>query len=414
MYLSDTAIRWIIFLINPFIAMIFSIKEYMKPYAKNMFWAFCTFFGFTFAIGKESQGSDINRYVIELKELYSQHFLTINEAIEFFQNSGEIDMLRTVLSFTLSRFTDSQAILTLVYAFIFGFFYSRNIWYVFGLLKNKLSFLSKILFFALFLVMPIWQIGGFRMWTAFHVFIYGLLPFIFENKKNRLIFMYLSVLVHFSYMIPISIFLVYRLLGNRIKTFFIIFVVSFFISEFNISSINSFIDNSLPKILVERTSSYRNEGEIEQHIEKKLNSKSNWYVVWRSKALSYGLLISLIYFYFYADRRIKIHPEWKRLFSLSLLFYSAANILMNFPSGGRFLNIAFFLSLIMVIIYLDEFYKDLKYKQLMIYLSPLFIFFIIITIRRGFYTTSMTAIFGNPLIAIFSAGENMSLNDLIK
>ena len=81
MFFSDTAIRWIIFLINPFIAMLFSFKEYMLPYAKNIFWAFCTFYGLTFAIGKESQGSDINRNVDELKQLYTQQkkFIEINK-----------------------------------------------------------------------------------------------------------------------------------------------------------------------------------------------------------------------------------------------------------------------------------------------------------------------------------------------
>ena len=40
------------------------------------------------------------------------------------------------------------------------------------------------LIFALILVIPIWFINSFRMWTAFHVFIFGLLPYIFENKKD--------------------------------------------------------------------------------------------------------------------------------------------------------------------------------------------------------------------------------------
>jgi len=110
-----------------------------------------------------------------LSQLYHQPFLTINGAIEYFKYSGEIDVLRTFLSYTISRFTESQAILTMVYAFIFGYFFSRNIWYVFGLLKGKISFLEKVLLLALILVVPIWLINGFRMWTAFHVFMYGLL-----------------------------------------------------------------------------------------------------------------------------------------------------------------------------------------------------------------------------------------------
>ena len=408
--MSDSAIRWIMFFINPFIAMIFSFKEYKMPYAKNLFWAFCTFYGLTFTIGEESLGSDINRYVSELSQLYQQPFLSIQGAIEYFRYSGEIDILSTIISYTLSRFTESQAILTMVYAFIFGYFFSRNIWYVFGLLKNKITFLSKIVLLTLILVMPIWQIGGFRMWTAFHIFMFGLLPYIFENKKSKLIFLYSSILVHFSFMIPISIFILYRLLGNRINLYFIIFIITLLISEINIGSLNSFINNFLPDIIIERTSSYL----IDAQIEGIQSVTLNWYAVWKTKALSWGLTIILFYLFFYGRKLIELKPKFKRLFSITLLMYATANILMHIPSGGRFLNIAFFLALIMIIIYLDQFYHDFNFKQLIKYLAPVFFLFIIVTIRRGFYATSITSVLGNPIIAIVSIGNNMSLNDLIK
>jgi len=408
--MSDSAIRWIMFFINPFIAMIFSFKEYKMPYAKNLFWAFCTFYGLTFTIGEESLGSDINRYVSELSQLYQQPFLSIQGAIEYFRYSGEIDILSTIISYTLSRFTESQAILTMVYAFIFGYFFSRNIWYVFGSLKNRITFLSKIVLLTLVLVMPIWQIGGFRMWTAFHIFMFGLLPYIFENKKSKLIFLYSSILVHFSFMIPISIFILYRLLGNRINLYFIIFIITLLISEINIGSLNSFINNFLPDIIIERTSSYL----IDAQIEGIQSVTLNWYAVWKTKALSWGLTIILFYLFFYGRKLIELKPKFKRLFSITLLMYATANILMHIPSGGRFLNIAFFLALIMIIIYLDQFYHDFNFKQLIKYLAPVFFLFIIVTIRRGFYATSITSVLGNPIIAIVSIGNNMSLNDLIK
>ena len=135
--MSDSTIRWIMFFINPFTAMIFSFKEYLKPYSKNIFWAFCTFFGLTFTVGKESGGSDINRYVEELSQLYHQPFLTIGEIIEYFINSGEIDILRTFLSYAISRFTENQAILTMVYAFIFWLFFFSKYLVCFWFIKKQ-------------------------------------------------------------------------------------------------------------------------------------------------------------------------------------------------------------------------------------------------------------------------------------
>lgn len=413
MNISEIAIRWVMFLINPFIAMIFSFQEYMRPYAKNIFWAFCTFYGLTFAIGTESFGSDINRYVAELDELYSQPLLTIKDGINYFKNSGEIDVLRTLISYTLSRLTNSQSVLTMVYALIFGYFFSRNIWYVLNLLKNRISILSKLLILTLILIMPIWQIGGFRMWTAFHLFIYGLLPFIIENKKSRLLFLYASFLVHFSFLLPIGIFIIYRIVGDRTSIYFILFVISLFISEINISAINSFFINYLPDILIERSSGYFIDAEVEGVRQAKEDSLLNWYAIWYTRVLSWSLIIILIYLYVFRLNLLKLR-RLNGLFSLILLMYTFANILVNIPSGSRFLNFPFFLSLVLIISYLDYFLKDIDFRSIIKILSPAFIFFCLVVIRKGFYYTSVTTIIGNPFIAILNIDHFMSLNDLIK
>ncbi|MEZ4841525.1 MAG: hypothetical protein R2821_08455 [Flavobacteriaceae bacterium] len=179
--------------------MIISFVEYKMPLAKNIFWAFCAFYGFTFAIGKESVGTDILQYMAELQYLHEQSQLGIAGVIDYFKVKGDVDIFRTILSFILSRFTDSQVILTLVYAVIFGFFYSRNVWYIFSLIENRLTILEKMIFLSIILLIPIWFINGFRMWTAFHIFMYGLLPFIFEKKKIGIFFMLLSFWYIFLY-----------------------------------------------------------------------------------------------------------------------------------------------------------------------------------------------------------------------
>ena len=168
---------------------------------------------------------------IELQLLFQQEQYSISDILHYFIASGEVDILRTIISYIISRFTDSQAVLTMVYGFIFGFFFSRNIWYIFSFIGQKLTFLEKLLILSLILVVPIWFLGGFRMWTAFHVFLYGLLPYILENRKKSLLFVYLSFLVHFSFLVPIFILLTYFVLGNQIKLYFIIFIISIFITR---------------------------------------------------------------------------------------------------------------------------------------------------------------------------------------
>ncbi|MCF6222636.1 MAG: EpsG family protein [Flavobacteriaceae bacterium] len=410
--ISDNLVRWLIFLVNPFAAMLISFKEYTAPYAKNIFWAFCVFYGLTFAIGHESSGSDINRYLEELQYLHSRYEYTTNDIINYFQQSGEVDILRTFLSYVISRFSDSQAILTTVYAIIFGFFFSRNIWYVMNLLEGRISGLTKMLILGLILVIPIWFINGFRMWTAFHVFMYGLLPYIFVNKKSKLLFVYLSFLVHFSFILPILVLMMYIIIGNRVQLFFIGFVLSMFVSELNISFFNQYIENYAPQSIAERSESYRNEDVIENGKEKSTVNKTVWYVRWNGKLLKWSFYILLIYLYIFTN--IKMLPEWKRIFSITLVFFSVGNILSLIPSGGRYLSFSSFLIFTMLILYLNQFKEDLKFQRLIKILTPVFILFIIVSVRIGLYSTSITTIIGNPFIAFFNTGETVSINDLIK
>ncbi len=97
-----------------------------------------------------------------------------------------------------------------------------------------------------------------------------------------------------------------------------------------------------------------------------------------------------------------------------LIFFSVGNTLMVVPSGARYLNFAYFLTLIMILLYIHQNILDYKFKRLITFLSPAFILFIIISVRIGLYSMSITTIIGNPFIALFSAGDNVSINDLIK
>ena len=395
-------------------ALVLSLKEYTRSNAKNIFWGFCIFYGLTFAIGIESSGSDINRYLEELEYLHSRHEFTNDDIVEYFDNSGEVDVLRTFIAYVISRFSDSQAILLTVFATIFGFFYSRNIFYLLNLLEGRIDVWTKLMIFGLILVVPIWMINGFRMWTAFHVFFYGLIPFIFENKKSKLVFVYLSFLVHFSFIIPILLFSFYLLIGSRVKLFFIGFVISLFISEINLGFLNQYIERYAPQSIVERTSGYRSEESIENRKRDASNKKTVWYVLWHRKLLRWFFYISLFYFFLFASPMIKYETVWKRLFSITLLFFSVANLSSLFPSGGRFLNFALFTSFMMVIFYLNRFGNDHRYKSIVLFLSPCLILFLVVSIRIGLYSTSVTTVLGNPIIALINTGETVSINDILK
>src|SRR5699024_8006228 len=96
----------LLFICWPLLSLAAALKNYRKPWSKNIFWAFCVFYGFTFAIGAESLGKDITGYISSYQEMYG-HSMSINQVISYFAQSGEIDILRLLLSFVLCRFVYS-------------------------------------------------------------------------------------------------------------------------------------------------------------------------------------------------------------------------------------------------------------------------------------------------------------------
>src|SRR5690554_7418682 len=111
----------IYFFLQPFFTLLYYLKNFRKPAAKNVMWLFTIFYAATFAIGVESQGSDIVSYMDDIVELNKLQ-LDFKGAVEYFQASGEIDISRTLIAVTLSYFTGNGYYLIIVYGVIFGFF----------------------------------------------------------------------------------------------------------------------------------------------------------------------------------------------------------------------------------------------------------------------------------------------------
>lgn len=378
-------------------------------------WLFTVFYGFTFAIGGESQNSDIVRYLAEIPILYNLD-LNLNGILTYYSNSGEVDILRTFLAFMVAYFTNDGFFLIAVFGIIYGFFFSRNMWYILDRLEGKIKFFVKILLVCLFLVIPIWNLNGFRFWTASHVFLYGLLPYLFERKKRSLIWCFITpFIIHYSFLIALIPLLTFIILGNKVKLYYILLIISLFMSEINISKFNNVLESYAPTTLVERSKSYRNEGEIESLREDGIwNESTVWYVKYYNLFLKFTLVVLLLAFYWTFRKPNNLTEYSLRLFGFVLLFYAFANIISTIPSGGRFLSLANLLALSFCILYLQN-QKIKRYLNVLSKLTtPFLLFFIIIVVRISWYSFSIMTILGNPITAIFTFGDNVSLNDIIK
>jgi hypothetical protein len=403
----------ILFFVWPLLAVVSAFRNYNSNWGKNILWAFIAFYGFSFAIGAESQESDIVRYVAEVEYLHGID-MTVTDALRYYMQSGEVDILRTFIAVLLSRITDSQAVLTLVYGIIFGFFFSRNIWYVLDRLEDRIKPITMLLLVCFFLVIPIWNITTFRMWTAAHIFIYGLLPFLFEGKKQGIIIASSAIFVHFALLVPIAIMFSYLLFGNRLGLYFAFFLATFFISEINLSAFNNIIESYAPEIIQDRTSSYRSETKVEEFREGETQESRVWYAIWYGRALKWSIMGFLVVLFLKGRSFFKKNNEWLNLFSFTLLFYGVANLFSSLPSGARFIAIANLLALALIILYIQNRKQEVVMERFVWGATPALLLFIIVAFRIGLYSMSATAIFGNPVIAMFFIGEHISLNDVMK
>lgn len=398
---------YLLFLVWPFLALISALKNYRMPWAKNIFWVFCIFYGFLFVVDYNS-GRDIVGYVAEFQRLHGAEI----SVVQYIQDTERADVLRGMIAVVLSRFTDNPAMLTMVYAAIFGFFLSRNIWYIMDRLEGKLQPITIFLILIFFLVNPIWQINGFRMWTAAQIFLYGLLPYLCEGKVKGLFYAVGAVLVHFSFIVPVGVLLVYMLLGNRLTAYYVFYIATFFISEIDLTAFNNFMEAYMPELIQDRTRGYRGEASVEQY--RTEESENVWYARWYSPALSYAVMGFLTIFFFTGRKFFDKHKNWMNLFCFVLLFFGVAYLFSSLPSGGRFMTVGNMAALALIILYIQNRPQEKLMRRYIWLAAPALFLYITVTIRLGLDSISATSILGNPIIAVFTAGDDFSLWELLR
>jgi len=387
-----------------------SIRWFRTKDAMNLFWLFCIYFGFTFTI-RESTTADSARIIMHFKEM-SISGTSLSEILGSFYSSGSnnIDIVQSLISFIVSRFTSDFRILYAVFGLVFGYFYSRNIWLLVNKTNSRILLLPVTVLLAFVVVNGIWNINGFRYYTAAQIFIYGALSFFLEGKKHKLLFAALSILVHWSFMIAVLILLFYIIVRNRTRIYFILFVVSFFMAAIEMDIIRQLFESYAPATIQESRSGYLNP-HVKESIEKS-QMATNWYIRGHLEVMKWFIFISFVYIFLRGIRRIKLHKQLLSLFNFSLLFYAIINIVSGVPSIGRFYTIANMLSLALIFLYLQKI--DINFSPWLKRIAmPLLLLYIIVKLRFAFEFLGVTLLFGNPLFA-WLVKDQIPLIDIIK
>lgn len=409
-----TAILW------PFGALVSALRNWRQPWAMNVFWVVCIFLGAIQIFHPSGtvlgEGSDAGRYVLELQWMYSS-VDTYSQVSRYFYDGDTNDVFCSTLQFLVSRFTDNGHVFFFVLAIIYGFFYSRNIWYILGKISDQRIKGLWVLIALFFLVCPIWNINGVRMWTALHVFCYGALPYLLDGEKKQLIWSAISILIHHSFIFPIALLAGFILVqkkvfkNNNILTgLFLFYLFTLTVKTIDLGALNVALQAYLPGFYDDRIDSYVNEDILNARLERA--SQNSWHVAFFND-LQYWINQLLIVFSFitirkFKDKLVDILP----LFAFALLIYGFSNILACVPSGGRYITISkMFMGSVYLLVY-GKMYSIPHFRKVLPYVLFLLAFSLIFEIRKGldFYGIGL---FGNFITAML-VDDRTPLINLIK
>ena len=407
----------------PFVGLIYSLTNWRQSWAKNAFWLACIYLGSVLIYELDGVvlglGRDGGRYVINLMEMYASQ-IPLNQLLDkYLIEEDTMDLYQPVLTWLVSRYTDNGHVLFAAFAIVFGFFYSRNIWYILEKLPNKRLGYLFVLVTLYFLVCPITQINGVRMWTATHVYVYAMMPYILERDKSKIWWVLLTPLIHFSFLYVALFAVVWLLLPYRLKSqsswFLIIglilFVVSLFINTLNLNAIGGMLAEYSPDSFENRIEGYVNEDVANRNAEAR--SLNNWYVGASGAVSHWCFNLLLLVMLPCLKRNFKNNYGLMQLYAFSLFLGSLANIMAIIPSGGRFQILSQMFKVPLILLVVLNIPNSDVFRKYVFFATIFLLIPFVVEFRKLFDFFSVTAIFGN-FITVFFWENNVPLIDLIK
>jgi len=420
---QDAGRHFILAFLFPFGGLIDCLYNWRQSWAKNVFWIVCIYLGAIHVYCPEGTvlgtGSDAGRYVLRLMEMHSADYTFMQLFREFQTSARTIDLYQNIINFIVSRFTDNGHVLFAVFATIFGFFYSRNIWYVLERLPEEIIVKKFFVLLTLFfLACPIVNINGARMWTAMHVYVYALLPYLIEGKKTRLWWLFAPPFIHFSFLYVVLAAVAYVLVPDWLKRdnrafligSLIIFIISLFVSSLDLSQVATILIKYSPEAYSHRIGGYVSERLLEVRTEQ-YAAFLNWHVIWAGRITFWGIS-SILIAIFPAFSNEQTRKELNRLYVFALLIGALVNVMSLIPSGQRFRVLGRMMQYSIILLTLSKFsVKDISYKIIVI-ASWFLLLPMIVNIRRLFDDYSIT-LFGN-FITVFFWENNVLLISYVK
>ncbi|MDH3752103.1 MAG: hypothetical protein OEU40_16090 [Gammaproteobacteria bacterium] len=390
--------------ISPFAALVVGLLNPRDQASRNLVWVFVIFYGAVFYLPDWS-GSDSVRYLAQLKWMYWSDF-TLDDLMHSIYLRQ--DVYQPVITFLISRFTDQAWVLFGVFGILLGYVYSRNIWFLIDRVGNRQSAVIVFLIIAFAMDVSIGSgINGVRFWTACHVFVFGILYFSDGRNRKYLFVALLTPLIHFSFILPCALLLLFFAVKRFGTAIYVFFVASFLVSQLDLAVVKS-IMQYLPFSFEDRAMAYVNE--VDSGGRYGANEKA-WFIALNGQLTALFILIVSTYMYWRGVHRI--HSKAGGIFVFGMLIYGATNLVSYVPAASRFFSVGELLIIAALVLFLGTDRIRKKDMQLAGAMSSLLVINTALGARKVLEFTSVYLLFGNFFVAPFVEAD-VGLYELIK
>jgi hypothetical protein len=415
---------WIGFLFVPFAMFLYALKHFFNKNSQLLILAFSFLYGYSVFL----ESGDITRYETTFYDVASYtwgdyyylltNFMSLNKELYYTVNTAisKPDLYSLSLNFIITRFTDNPrwfwAFVSLIYtAFAINFINAiaaETNW-----IKNLFS--QRMFFIGLVLIVPFYYgITGVRFWPALFLFATYALKFLHSKKIKYLLIASLSILFHYTFLLPIILLIITIFIPNNRFFYRILILISLLI--FSISSVSTSLGAVKNATTVfeetaieESSSAYTDEEAL--IVRKERGLQTNWYVQFKNVSVFYFFLILGILDVF-GVLRLKENNFLKATYPLLVAFLVLTLLTYGLGSIARFRFIYYILILSRFVILAGIQPFDNKLKFASFVLAPILILYTLVVFRAGFYTVDPLLLVNNSILTFFMHSD-VSLSELL-
>lgn len=326
--------KLILFLINPFISAISSLKNIRDGISHRILYLWFLIFGIGFSALDENADSFryVENFMVEHRYSWYQYIDVVKEWLTFESNIK--DVYAVTVNVLVGQFSDNYHWTYFIYAAIFGFFYIKSLCIFIKNEKVSKNYVFYALLFMFCFSNPIFNINGVRFWTAAWIGVYVALNLFVKKDYKKLPLLILMPLIHGSSVIWVAIMGMGMLLRHFQKITVVLYIASAFVSAVSYLDLLNDYSGLLPQFMQNQIWSYT---ESEMALER-IAGHSEYGAAYADFLIALPKYFQIVLAILLIFNRKKINKNFHigQLMTITLAMAAITNFLSGIPSMGRF------------------------------------------------------------------------------